>query len=207
MTYTKKPMKIFKSISLLLILLTSGQGLKASTISLQDFDFNILISGTSFNAALSGVWGTWNNGTSTFTPVRSTWGQGYGYVATDPEILITLNQTDQSTGYQIPNGSPLALGIYNFPDQSTTGANGWGYAVSNGLARAVLTDVSWTAPTWTPTGNDKTVFFTANTTAMLGSFSYNGGNEVITLIPEPTSASLLSLGFVTLYALRKRRTE
>jgi len=197
-------MKKIKSSFLILMLAAFGQSTKASTISLQDFNFNIIISGTSFNAGLSGVWGTWNSGTSTFTPVQSTWGQGYGYVATDPELLITLNQTDQATGYQIANGSPLALGIYNFPDQSTAGAPGWGNAVSSGLARAVLTDVSWTAPTWTPTGNDKVVSFTANTVAQLGSFSYNSGNEIITLIPEPSTASLAVLGFGTLLAYRRR---
>ncbi len=181
--------------------------MKASTISLQDFDFDILISGTSFNAALSGVWGTWNSGTSTFNPFSLTWGGGYGYVTPDPEILVTLNQTDQGTGYQIANGSPLALGIYNFPDQSTSGANGWGYAVSNGLARAVLTDSTWTAPSWTATGNDKSVFFTANTVAVLGDFSYNSGNEIITLIPEPSTSSLLLAGLGSIVALHRRKNR
>lgn len=202
----KIQMKKIKSTSASLILLFAvlGHGSKASTISLQDFNFNVMISGTSFNANLSGVWGTWDDVSSIFTPVSLTWGQGYGYVATDPELLITLNQTDQATGYQIANGSPLALGIYNFPDQSAAGAPGWGNAVSSGLARAVLTDVSWTAPTWTATGNDKEVFFTINTVAKIGEFSFNGGNEVITLIPEPSSASLVTMGVAAMLAFRRR---
>lgn len=182
-----------------------GSSAKASTLSLQDFDFNVVIGGTSFNSTISGVWGTWNSGTSTFTPVSGTWSQGYGYVAADPEMLVTLNQTSQLTGYQIANGSLLALGIYNYPDQSTDGANGWNYAVSNGLARAVLTDTSWTAPTWTTTGNDKSVGFTSATQAALGEFSYNSGNEVITLVPEPSTGALMMIGAVGLVALRRLR--
>jgi hypothetical protein len=182
-----------------------GSSAKASTLSLQDFEFNVVIGGTSFNSTISGVWGTWNSGTSTFTPVSGTWGQGYGYVTAEPEILVTLNQTSQTTGYQIADGSLLALGIYNYPDQSTPGANGWNYAVSNGLARAVLTDTSWTAPTWTTTGNDKSVGFTSATQAALGEFSYNSGNEVITLVPEPSTGALLMIGAAGLVALRRLR--
>jgi hypothetical protein len=197
--------KSLLALSALSAIMLFGNSVKASTISLQDFNFNVLINGTSFTSTISGVWGTWNSGTSTFTPVSGTWGQGYGYVATDPEILVTLNQTSALTGYQIANGSLLALAIYNYPDQSSDGTPGWANAVSSGLARAVLTDSTWTAPSWTTTGNDKDVSFTANTTAVFGSYSYNGGTEVIGLVPEPSTGALMMIGAAGLVALRRLR--
>ena len=77
--------------------------------------------------------------------------------------------------------------------------------MSSGLARAVLTDSTWTAPTWTTTGNDKDVFFTANTTAVFGSYSYNSGTEVIGLVPEPSTGALMMIGAAGLVALRRLR--
>jgi hypothetical protein len=45
--------------------------------------------------------------------------------------------------------------------------------------------------------------FSSNTTALVGTFSYNGGNEVIGVVPEPSAASLIVLGALSLFALRK----
>ena len=200
------------SMAVLAAILTIGNPASfAATITIYDDTFDVLIGGSTFTTAnsskgitggvIAGVWGTWNSSTSTFTPVIGSWGQGYGYVAPDPELNIQLNQTSLGTGlastaYGIAPNSLLALGIYNGPENT----GGW----STSVAYAVLTDASWTAPEWT--GGDKSVNFTANTVARVGEFTFaSSGNDVIALVPEPSTGALMMIGAVGLVALRRLR--
>jgi hypothetical protein len=76
-------------------------------------------------------------------------------------------------------------------------------------AWAVLTDTSWVAPSFAVNGNAVDFTFTANTQAVIGSFSGGAaggvGIQTITMVPEPSSASLLAIGVAGLVALRARR--
>lgn len=179
---------------------------KASTVTIYDASFSTTVSGIANTQVLSAVFGSWNSATSTFTAFSNVKTLGYGYLDNTlaaPELQVSLNQTSPSTGLNIAAGTNMALGLYNALDSSTTLWN-------TSVARAVLTDVNWVAPTWTSTGNDKTYGFAATTTAVFGTFTYRAtGNDSIGLtlsaIPEPSSASLLALGVAGLVALRVRR--
>jgi len=175
-----------------------GWNAKASNFSLSDFDFNLYLGTTLLTTdVLAAVWGTWDSGTSTFTPNQNIYANGgFGYAdTTGPEINVMINRVDQT---QYSAGTLLSLAIYNKPDLSD-----WDAAA----AKVVLTDASWSAPAWSLVGNDKDVFFTANTTAVVGSFSRNNvtGLETITMVPEPSTGALMMIGAAGLVALRRLR--
>ena len=197
-----------KKTAQLITLLTLGFAVvaKASTVTLYDDSFSTTVSGVANSSTLSAVFGSWNSSTSTFTPFSNVKTLGYGYLDnSSPELQVSLNQTSPFTGLSIAAGTNMALGLFNESDISATLWN-------TSVARAVLTDVNWEAPSWTSTGNDRTYGFAATTTAVFGTFTYSaGGNDLIGLttgvvaIPEPSVASLLALGTVGLVALRGRR--
>jgi hypothetical protein len=56
-------------------------------------------------------------------------------------------------------------------------------------------------------GNDKDVYFTGNTTAVVGTYSRNNltGYEEIAMVPEPSTGALIMLGAAGLVALRRLR--
>jgi len=177
---------------------------KASTVTLEDFSFSTTIDGVPNTSVLTAVFGTWNSASSVFTPFSANDRQGYGYLDNgSPELLVSLNQTSQSTGFSIVAGTNMAVGLFNAVDTSNTP-----WSNSPLMAKAVLTDVAWVAPVWTPTGGDRTFVFSSNTTAVVGTFTFRAsGNDSIglTAIPEPSSASLLALGVAGFVALRARR--
>lgn len=182
-------------VSLGLGLIFSSGGL-ASTLTIFDNSFEVYFEGTSLaNTTLTAVWGTFSGGN--FTPNKLLYSEGgYGPVdltAGSPELQIFMNRTDPS---QYPAGTLLALAIFHRPDGSS-----W----DSTAARAVLSDPSWTAPAWILTGNDKNVSFTANTTAQVGQFTYGAtGNDVITMVPEPSTGILFGSGAL-LCLIRSRR--
>ena len=180
------------------LLIGAGSNAKASNFSLSDFDFNLYLGTTLLTTdILAAVWGTWDSGTSTFTPNQNIYADGgFGYAdTTGPEINIMINRVDQT---QYTAGTLLSLAIYNKPDLSNWDAS---------AAKVVLTDTSWSAPAWSLVGNDKDVSFTANTTAVVGSFSRNNvtGFETITMVPEPSTGALMMIGAAGLVALRRLR--
>jgi len=178
---------------------------KAETLSIYDDSFNIAGIPVGFsNYILSGRWGTWDNTTSTFTQQITSSVAAAGYVdlsASPKELSITLNQTTQSTYL---SGVQMALAIFTTGVSDAQALN-WS---SSPLPahRAVLVDTSWITPVFANNANPVDFLFTANTTAVIGSFSYNAGVETITLIPEPSTFSLGVIGLISLLATRKRRS-
>lgn len=169
---------------------------KASNLAIFDDSFNLFNGSTQITGAvLSAVWGTFSGGN--FTPNQNIYANGgFGYVDTSasaPELQVIINRVDTT---QYAAGTQMALAIFNKPDLSN-----W----DNTVAKAVLTDATWTAPSWSLVGNDKDVFFTSSTTALLGSFVYSSsGRDSIVMIPEPSSASLIVMSLVSAFALRRR---
>jgi hypothetical protein len=188
--------KIAPAIFALLFLTESP---KASNFTIYDDSFNVIVGTAPLSGTvISAVWGTYNSGTSTFTPNQPVYANGgFGYVDLTvgaPELQIILNRTTQD---QYPGGTLLSLAVYNRPDLSD-----WDPTAP----MAILIDPSWTAPAWSLVGGDKDVFFTANTTAALGGFTYSAsGSDTITLVPEPSTSALMLIGTAGLVALRRLR--
>ena len=216
-----------KSKILLLVFLTGFVSISnASTISILDKSYTINAFNSNLSAVvpwsptygangdyLTAVFGTWSS--NLFTPfytqalsaVNPALNLGYGYAevrngtASTDGLSVSLNQTSPSSGLNIAAGTQVALAIFNKPDTSAVAWKDY-----SGSVKAVLTDTTWTVPTWTLTGNDKTFAFTASTEALMGAFTYSAsGFDTITLIPEPSTASLMAIGAIGLIALRVRR--
>ena len=192
--------KILKTLACLSLVLTGG--LKAETISIYDATFNV--NGVPVGAAggiLSARWGTWNSGTSTFTQQITT-SNNAGYVdlsATPGELSVTLNQTLNNV---YSSGSLLALAIFTDGTSDAQNAN-----FSSSFARAVLTDASWSAPSFNNSPSFINWSFSSNTQAVVGSFSWGGvgGADTLSLVPEPSTGALMMIGAAGLVALRRLR--
>jgi hypothetical protein len=207
--YLKKPL-----LSWVFAVIATCSSLKAETLSIYDETF--IVNGLpplAVGGILSGRWGQWNASTSTFTQAIIDPTPAVGYVdlrGSVKELMITLNQTSNST-YAI--GSKMALAIFA-SNSANSQALSWSLTAGGAkqaavTAWAVLTDSSWVAPSFAVNGNAVDFTFTANTQAVQGSFSGGAvggaGIQTITMIPEPSSASLLALGVAGLVALRVRR--
>jgi len=195
------------SLALLGLLMTS----RAETVSIYDdsFTVNLPPSLTGSGGILSGRWGTWNSVTGVFTQqITNTLNAGYVDLSVTPkELSITLNQTlnlGQSSGSingVYAPGTLLALAI--FTNSGSADVSGSNY--DSTWASAILTDAAWLTPTFANNANMVDYAFSSSTTAVVGSFSYNSGNEIITLVPEPSTGALLMIGSVGLVALRRLR--
>jgi len=194
-------------------IVATTSNLKAETISISDTTFVVAgVPALAVNGILSGRWGQWNAGTATFSQAIVS-SLNAGYVDLTPsakELSITLNQTTPST---YAAGTSMALAIFA-SNSADSQALSWsltpgGAKQASVVAWAVLTDASWIAPAFANNANDVPFTFTANTQAVIGSFSGGAaggaGIQTITMIPEPSSASLLALGVAGLVALRARR--
>jgi hypothetical protein len=175
-------------------------------VSIFDDSFSLFNGATQITAASSDLearFGTFSGGVFTpFLGAAAVSGND-GYVG-DPvagffELSVTLSLANNSLA---PLDSLIYLVITNIAD-------GGSYASSP--VEAVLTDPSWKAPAIDAFAAEAFAFnFTTNTTALKGTFAFNGGNETInltsTVIPEPsTYAALAGVAVLGLAALRRRR--
>jgi hypothetical protein len=118
---------------------------------------------------------------------------GVAIPSTTQLLLLVSNVAYSST----PNTSSVANADYLLPAASVAAKT---------IQYAMLTDSSWKMIATTASGlGTTTVGFTANTAIYGGFGSYDSATSAITLIPEPSSASLLALGLAGLVALRIRR--
>ena len=165
-----------------------------SSIVLYDDSFTIMVNNNPISDRyLSALWGTYSNGI--FNPLPN----GTGYV--DPgvdflEMQVSYSKVDNS---DVVANTLLALAIYDANLINFTAA-----PYNSSYDKAVLTDVSWRAPPFDNTPNMESFVLTSNTTALVGTFSYNGGNETIGVVPEPSTSQLTLLG---LLALRRKIYE
>ena len=211
-----KNTKYFKKtlLSGVFAVIATCPSLKAETLSIYDDTFILNgLPSLAVGGILSGRWGQWDAVTSTFTQAIIDPTAAAGFVdlrGTTKELEITLNQTSNST---YASGSLLALAIFA-SNSANSQALSWGLTAGGAkqaaiTAWAVLTDTSWVAPSFAVNGNAVDFTFTANTQAVIGSFSGGAaggvGIQTITMVPEPSSVSLLVLGVAGLVALRIRR--
>lgn len=191
----------FLSLAIVFGILVSSANSKAETLSIYDDSFSIFIGTVQVNTKLlSGRWGVWSDASSSFTQlVTSTANKGYVDTAVGaPELSIEINQTS-NTNYAI--GTALALAI--FTDNSAD-AQALNYT-SSIAASAIFTNPSWTVPTFNNNATYINWALDIGTVAKLGQFNFNGGNQVITLVPEPSSASLLLIGTAIALGASRRR--
>ena len=189
--------KTIKTIlcSMGLLLANQIQG-HATSVKIYDDSFSVTsIPALGVDEMIAARIGTWSGGVFT----SGLTGTGF-YDNSLNELSATLSASSNST-VGISSGTLLALAIY----KSTSGT-----PYSDAVLQAVLTDSTWVMPALV-FGLTETVYApTANAVAVVGSYNFSGGNQLVTLtnlaaIPEPSVASLLALGTVGLVALRVRR--
>lgn len=176
----------------LLGFIASATNSQATSIKIYDDSLSVIaspaLSDTSVIAARLGIW----NGT-TFTPALAGIS---GYFDNElKELAASISASDNAV-VGINAGQSFALAIYNLSSTSNYSAV---------VQQAILTDTSWIMPTL-EFGLAETILpMTSNTVAAVGTYSWNGGNQSITLdlIPEPSSVSLLALGFAGLLGIRR----
>jgi len=168
---------------------------QASTVKVFDDDALITVNTTPALGATANIaarLGTWNG--STFT-VAST---AAGYFDNDLKELSATVSANANSGVGINQGSAFALAIYNAASTA---------AYSSSIAQAILTDTSWIMPLLDFSLTTNNFQLTGSTVARVGSYNFNGGNQIITLalIPEPSSLSLLAAGAFGLWIARRKR--
>lgn len=162
-----------------------------SSIVLYDDSFTITVNSNPVSDRfLSALWGTYNNGI--FNPLPD----GTGYVDPGVDFLEMQVSYSKINNSDILANTQLALAIYDADLVNFTAA-----PYNSSYDKAILTDASWRAPSFDNTPNMESFILTSNTTALIGTFSYNGGNETIGVVPEPSTSQLTLLG---LLALRRK---
>jgi len=173
--------------------------IQASSVKIFDDSLSVLVSGVAYTNTTSDLGarlGVWDAGTSTFTQFA---GSGGYYSADLGELSSILDKTSNVAPY-VAN-TQFAIAIYN------KAAN---FDFASNVAFAVLTDTTWKIPSFDLGTSVTTFSLNTTTSALAGTYSFNGGAQIIGLtnlaaVPEPSVASLFALGTVGLVALRARR--
>jgi len=113
------------------------------------------------------------------------------------EISVTLSQINNSI---YPQGTQMALAIFANTAGDSQALNWSGTPA----VRGIFTDSSWVAPSFNNSAAFVNFVLTANTTALVGGYTYNGGLENMALIPEPSTLSLGVLGLAAVVAIRRK---
>ncbi len=202
----KNRFSVLTNALMVLVSCFSGLGtLQANTIKIYDDSFIVYNQSTLLNSStpfFSAVFGTYSGGVFNTIGAISESNSGYVDLST-PELIVGNQQNDNSL---IGVNTPIFLAIYYAP-LVTVNSNALAAAYSISYNRAILTDPLWLAGTYTfGSTPEQNLSFSSQTTAVVGSFVFNGsGSDQITLVPEPTTASLLLLSGFGLVALRRLR--
>jgi hypothetical protein len=173
----------------------------SNSVSISDSTFDFFNGATEVTTgAYDARWGTFSAGVFTpFLGVTSTENNLGYFDASGPEIAVTLSQGNNNV---VSASSQLALAL-TLSDYASD--------YSNSAPQVIVTDPSWLAPTFVFLTDPQIAFnFSSNTTALRGSYSFNGGNDVLnvvsSVIPEPSSyAAIVGLGILGFAASRRRR--
>lgn len=178
---------------------------RAETVRILTYNFQISNPppGVGFSFVLGSRWGLWN-GSGFVQAVTGAANTGRVQV-NENEIFVNMNQTNNSV---YSEGTQLSLAIYGNENVNNSEAVDYATAAASpGFWYAILTDPSWTAPTFADNTTLVNFNFTPNTTAQAGGYTVNEFSEsVITLVPEPSTYALLALSATAFggYALRRR---
>jgi hypothetical protein len=222
---------IVKTI-LAMLLVTSVRAVNAESIVISAAPFDVKSStGVSIVTNLGAKFGFFASGFVASSANLAQWDENFismngRWTASTKTFGISLSAGDNNIGsgsqtgstafnVAIPVNTQLLLLVSNVAYSSaanTTSSVNADYLLPQSsitaktVEYAVLTDSSWKMISTSAAGvNNTTVGFTANTGIYGGFGSYSSVTSAITLIPEPSSASLLGLGVAGLVALRVRR--
>jgi hypothetical protein len=128
---------------------------------------------------------------------------GYYTLGADPDASVALplglNQAGDQYASLTPIGTRLSLIGVNKPSSSSS--------ISGATEGFVITDTSWIIPTITTSNVSSDIFFgfSSGTSALVGFLEGSGPSSyTITMIPEPSSMSLMTMGLSFLLAFRRK---
>jgi hypothetical protein len=128
---------------------------------------------------------------------------GYYIFGDDPDASVSLplglNQAGEQYFSLTPIGTRLSVIGVNKASSSLS--------ISGATAGFVLTDTSWIIPTITTSNvsSDFSLGFSSNTSATVGVLAGSGPSSyTITMIPEPSSLSLMVMGLASVLAFRRK---
>ena len=219
--------------ALMAMLLVAAVGsVNASTLKLDATGYDVkTATGVSVSTNLGAKFGYFASGFTATSANLGQWDENFismngQWTASTKRFQISLNAGDLNVGsgsqtgstafgVTIPVNTPLYLLVSNTAYSSTPSTSSSANAdyllpqagITAGTTQyALLTDSTWKMLTASATDlTTTTLGFTAGTAISGGFGSYNSATSTITLIPEPSSASLLALGVAGLVALRARR--
>ena len=170
-----------------------ASGFTATSSNLNQWDENFISMNGQWTASSKRFQISLNAGNSNIGTGSQTGSTGYGVVTPlDTPLFLLVSNVAYSSA---PNTSSAANVDYLLPQAGIAAGT---------IQYALLTDSTWKMITASATDlTTTTLGFTANTAISGGFGSYS--SSAITLIPEPSSASLLALGMAGLVALRARR--